>query len=160
MIRRPLPCGWRGWSVTRVRREGLRIGERLRELSAVIPDPRISQIIARGYDLAGEKDKAEDAYGRAFMQDRVDSLASDLAAYVDYWVEKKENLESATAMAVTAPGSSRATRFMSDVSPMLIVRPAGSRALEAYGPAWLETNGASLSAQDIGVMRPSGCGRE
>ena len=130
--------------------KAVELAERLRELSAVIPDPRISQIIARGYDLAGEKDKAEDAYGRAFMQDRVDSLASDLAAYVDYWVEKKENLESATAMAVTAarlkPGDSF---YVRRVAYAYCAAGREAEALEAYGPAWLETNGASLSAQDI-----------
>ena len=130
--------------------KAVELAERLRELSAVIPDPRISQIIARGYDLAGEKDKAKDAYGRAFMQDRVDSLASSLAAYADYWVEKKENLESAVAMAEAAarlkPGD---PYYIRRVAYAYCAAGQEAKALEVYGPAWLENSGVGLSAQDI-----------
>jgi len=130
--------------------KAVELAERLRELSAVIPDPRISQMIARAYDLTGEKDKAEAAYGRTFMQDRVDSLASNLAAYVDYWVEKKENLESAVAMAETAarlkPGD---PYYIRRVAYAYCAAGQEAKALDVYGPAWLEKDGAGLSAQDI-----------
>jgi predicted Zn-dependent protease len=68
--------------------KAVEVAGRLRELSAVVPDPRISQMIARAYDLAGETDKAEAAYGRTFMQDRVDNSVQP-RAYVDYWVDKE-----------------------------------------------------------------------
>ena len=130
--------------------KAVELAERLRELSAAVPDPRISQMIARAYDLAGEKDKAEAAYGRTFMQDRVDGLASNLAAYVDYWVEKKENLESAAAMAETAarlkPGN---PYYIRRVAYVYCAAGQQARALEVYGPAWLEKSGVGLSAQDI-----------
>ncbi len=130
--------------------KAVELAERLRELSAVIPDPRLSQIIAQAYDLAGDKDKAAAAYGRTFMQGRVDSLASNLAAYVDYWVDKKENLESATAMAEAAarlkPGD---PYYVRRVAYVYCAAGQEAKALEVYGPAWLEKNGAGLSAQDI-----------
>ncbi len=107
-------------------------------------------MIARAYDLAGEKDKAEAAYGRTFMQDQVDTLASNLAAYVDYWVEKKENLESAAAMAEAAarlkPGD---PYYIRRVAYVYCAAGQEAKALEVYGPAWLENNGVGLSAQDI-----------
>jgi tetratricopeptide (TPR) repeat protein len=130
--------------------KAVELAGRLRELSAAMPDPRISQMIARAYDLAGEKDRAEAAYGRMFIQGRVDSLASDLAAYVDYWVEKKENLESATAMAETAarlkPGD---PYYIRRVAYAYCVAGQEAKALEVYGPAWLEKSGAGSTAQDI-----------
>ncbi len=130
--------------------KAVELAERLRDLSAAILDPRISQMIARAYDLAGEKDKAEAAYGRTFMQDRVESLASNLAAYVDYWVGKNENLESAAAMAETAarlrPGD---PYYIRRVAYAYCAAGREAKALEVYGPAWLEKDGAGLTAQDI-----------
>ena len=126
------------------------LADRLRELSASIPDPRISQMIAQAYDLAGDKGKAEAAFGRTFMQGRVDSLASSLAAYADYWAGKKENLESAAAMAETAarikPGD---PYFVRRVAYVYCVAGQEAKALEVYGPAWLEKSGAGSTAQDI-----------
>jgi tetratricopeptide (TPR) repeat protein len=130
--------------------KAVELAERLRELSVAIPDPRISQMIARAYDLAGEKDKAEAAYGSTFMQDRVESLASNLAAYVDYWLDKKENLESAVAMAEAAarlkPGD---PYYIRRVAYAYCAAGWEAKALEVYGPAWLEKDGTSLTAQDI-----------
>lgn len=130
--------------------KAVELAVRLRELSTVVPDPRMSQMIARAYDLAGDKDKAEAAYGRTFMQDRVDGLASNLASYVDYWVGKKENLESAVAMAETAarlkPGD---PYYIRRVAYAYCAAGREAKALEVYGPAWLEQSGAGLPAADI-----------
>jgi tetratricopeptide (TPR) repeat protein len=126
------------------------LAERLRELSASNPNPRMSQMIAQAYDLAGDRGKAEAAFGRTFMESQVDSLAFSLAAYVDYWVEKKENLESAAAMAETAsrikPGD---PYFIRRVAYVYCVAGREAKAQEVYGPAWLEKSGAGLTAQDI-----------
>ncbi|MCK7483913.1 MAG: hypothetical protein M0C28_48180 [Candidatus Moduliflexus flocculans] len=107
-------------------------------------------MIALAYDLSGDKGQAETAYGRTFMQDRVDTLAADLAAYADYWAEKKENLESAAAMAETAarmkPGD---PYYIRRVAYVYCVAGQEAKALEVYGPAWLEKGGAGLTAQDI-----------
>lgn len=130
--------------------KAVELAVRLRELSAVVPDPRMSQMIARAYDLAGDKDKAEAAYGRTFMQDRVDGLASNLASYVDYWVGKKENLESAVAMAEAAarlkPGD---PYYIRRVAYAYCAAGREAKALEIYGPAWFEQSGAGLPAADI-----------
>ncbi len=81
-------------------------------------------MIARAYELAGDKDQAAAAYGKTFMQGQVDTLASNLASYVDYWVEKKENLQSAVTMAETAARLKPGDPIISGVSLMLIARPA------------------------------------
>jgi tetratricopeptide (TPR) repeat protein len=149
----PVPAAM--WLMRVIRDKGpsgkaVELGERLRELSAVIPDPAISQMIAQAFDLAGEKGQAEAAYGKTFMQDRVDTLASNLAAYADHWAEKKENLESAAAMAETAarmkPGD---PYFIRRVAYVYCVAGQEAKALEVYGPVWLEKSGAGLTAQDI-----------
>jgi tetratricopeptide (TPR) repeat protein len=149
----PVPAAM--WLARVIRDKGpaekaVELAGRLRELSAFMPDPRISQMIARAYDLAGDKDQAAAAYGKTFMQDQVDTLGSNLASYVDYWVEKKENLQSAVAMAETAarlkPGD---PYYIRRVAYAYCAAGQEAKALEVYGPAWLEKDGAGLSAQDI-----------
>ncbi len=149
----PVPAAM--WLARVIRDKGpaekaVELAGRLRELSAFMPDPRISQMIARAYELAGDKDQAAAAYGKTFMQDQVDTLASNLASYVDYWVEKKENLQSAVAMAETAarlkPGD---PYYIRRVAYAYCAAGQEAKALEVYGPAWLEKDGAGLSAQDI-----------
>jgi tetratricopeptide (TPR) repeat protein len=130
--------------------KAVQLADRLRELSALVPDPRNNQMIARAYDLSGDKDKAESAYGRTFMQDRVDALATNLAAYADYWAEKKENLESAAAMAETAVRIKPSDPyFIRRVANVYCAAGQEAKALEVYGPAWFEKSGPGLAAQDI-----------
>jgi tetratricopeptide (TPR) repeat protein len=130
--------------------KGAEIAIRLRELTLSNPNPIINQMIARFYDLAGNPSEAGEAYGTAFMERRVQSLASNLLAYANYWADKKENLESAKAMTETAlkigpPGA----YFLREGALVFIKTGDDARALEIFGPAWLEKGGSGLSDQDF-----------
>jgi predicted Zn-dependent protease len=129
--------------------KGLELARKLRELTASDPDPSISRTVAQMYDLAGEKAKAEEVYGPAFMDRRVQSTAFDLVSYAGYWAEKKENLESAMAMAETAlrlePGSINIIR---SVATVYLRAGDEAKALGIYGPAWLEKTIAAGGDRD------------
>jgi predicted Zn-dependent protease len=77
----------------------LELAARLRELTASNPNQDINRLIAQVYDLSGDNGKAWEVYGNAFIDERVQKLASDLESYANYWIDKKENLERALAMA-------------------------------------------------------------
>jgi hypothetical protein len=109
--------------------KGLELARRLRALTVADPDPSTNRAIAQMYDIAGEKAKAGEVYGPAFMDRRVQSTAYDLISYAGYWAEKKENLESAMAMAETA----------------LKLEPGST----IYGPAWLEKMIAAGQDRDV-----------
>jgi tetratricopeptide (TPR) repeat protein len=130
--------------------KGAEIAGRLPELTLSNPNPSINQMIARFYDLAGDTSKAGETYGTAFMERRVQSLASSLLAYAYYWTDKKENLESAKAMTETAlkigPNDVYALR---EAASVFIKAGDDARALEIFGPAWFEKKAAEKSGEDI-----------
>jgi len=130
--------------------KGLELARRLRALTVADPDPSMNRAIAQMYDIAGEKAKAEEVYGPAFMDRRVQSTAYDLISYAGYWAEKKENLESAMAMAETAlklePGS---TNIIRSVASVYVRADMDDKALAIYGPAWLEKTIAAGQDRDI-----------
>jgi tetratricopeptide (TPR) repeat protein len=130
--------------------KGLELAGRLRELTAFDPSLSISQSIAQMYDLAGDKAKVEKVYGKEFADNEVRRLAYGLIAYANYWADKKENRESALEMAETA------LKLQPDSIPMLrtvagVYARFGdeAKALELYGPAWLEKKIAGKADQDI-----------
>jgi tetratricopeptide (TPR) repeat protein len=130
--------------------KGLELAAKLGEITRRNPNPNLNQTMARVYDLAGDKAKAEEVYGKTFMDGRVQSLAYNLISYANYWSGKKENLESAKAMVDTAvkigPDS---VYFLRDVADAYIRLGEDAKAMAAYGPAWLEKSESGLTGRDI-----------
>ncbi len=124
---------------------------RLWALTVSNPQPRFNQLIAQAYDLAGDKAKAAQAYGKGFMDSQVENLAYSLLTYANYWADRKENLESAEAMAETAlklqPGGD--PYFFRSVAGVYLKAGDEAKALGIYGPAWLEKSTADKADQDI-----------
>lgn len=130
--------------------KGFELVAKLQELTASNPIPQINSMIARFYDLAGYKAKAEEAFGPDFMEGQVRTLANALLNYANYWTGKKENLPSAVAMADRAlklePGDNYILR---EAAGVYMDAGEEAKALELYGPAWLEKNRAGLAAQEL-----------
>ena len=130
--------------------QGLELAQRLRALTMADPSPSINRTLAQMYDLAGDKAKAEEVYGPAFMDRQVRSTAQDLIAYAGYWAEKKENLESVSAMAEAAlrlqPGSLNVIR---SVASLYLRAGEDAKAVDVYGPAWLEKAIAAGGDRDV-----------
>ena len=130
--------------------KAVELADRLGEMTASNPIDAYNAAMARAYDLAGDKAKAEAAFGKDFMERRVQALARSLLSYGDYWAGKKENLESAEAMADLAtklmPGDAYYLRQAATVS-----MKAGNeaKALELFGPAWLDKGGSALTDADL-----------
>jgi Flp pilus assembly protein TadD len=130
--------------------KGAELASRLRALTYSDPNPAINLTVAQFYDLAGDKAKAEEVFGQAFMDDQIATNSRNLIAYANYWAGKKENLESALAAADAAlklqPDSVYTLRSVASV-----YSAAGeeAKALEVYGPAWLSKKIAQKSDQDL-----------
>jgi tetratricopeptide (TPR) repeat protein len=130
--------------------KGRELAARLRELIVSNPNPGISRSIAQFYDLAGDNAKAGEVYGREFMDVRVQILASDLESYANYWADKKENLESALAMAdLTLKLQPDSVYALRSVAGIYVKAGQDAKALEIYGPGWLEKKMGEESDQDI-----------
>ncbi len=130
--------------------KGAEVAAKLREVTLSSPDPDVNQILAQFYDLQGNKAKAEEVYGKGFMENQIQRLAYNLIAYSSYWVGKKDNLESAEAMAdlilKLQPGDPYVLRSVANI---YIRAGEDAKALDLFGPAWLEKGGASISDADL-----------
>ena len=130
--------------------KGAELAVKLRELNSADPNPDVNLMLARFYDLAGEGSKADEVYGNAFMENQVQDAAYALVSYAIYWVDKKENRESAVAMADAAlrlePG---VLYFVRQAAYVHLTAGDPAAALELYGPAWLVKNIDGLDPHDI-----------
>lgn len=78
---------------------GIELSEKINnEIMKYNPDPYYMKDLAQLYMLNGDKDKAEDAFGKRFMEGRISRLNYGLMQYATFWVNQKTNIESAEAM--------------------------------------------------------------
>lgn len=79
--------------------KGIELSEKINnEIMKYNPDPYYMKDLAQLYMLNGDKDKAEDAFGKRFMEGRVSWWNYGLMQYATFWVNQKSNIESAEAM--------------------------------------------------------------
>ena len=120
--------------------KGVELAEKIQTLARSTPSSTY-QGIADLYLLKGDKEKAEDAFGKNFMENRVAGLAYDLISYANFWLGKGENKDSALAMAETA------LKLEPD-NYYIIQQTAGAylkmnkedKALALFGPAYMQKN--------------------
>jgi tetratricopeptide (TPR) repeat protein len=130
--------------------KGAELAVKLRVLNAADPNPDVNLMLARFYDLTGDTSMADKVYGNAFVENHVQDAAYGLVSYAIYWVDKKENQESAMAMADAAlrlePG---VLYFIRQAAYVHLTAGDSATALELYGPAWLAKNIDVLDPHDI-----------
>jgi tetratricopeptide (TPR) repeat protein len=156
MVRYPDDSTVLFWWLSRIVRDkgpvdkGLELAARLRELTVENPSPGINRAIAQVYDLAGNKAKAGEVFGKEFMEGRVQTFAYHLVSYANYWLDRKENTESALAMADLAsklqPDSVSTLR---SVAGIYLKAGQDAKALDLYGPAWLAKKVGEQSGEEI-----------
>lgn len=78
--------------------KGIELGEKIKEIMKYNPSPRYTSNLAELYMLKGDKEKADELYGKRFMEGQVSSLAYSLADYADFWVRNEMNTENAEEM--------------------------------------------------------------
>ncbi len=119
--------------------QGQILVDKIKELTSDNPVPDINQDIADFYILKGDKAKADEIYGKNFMDDRVQSFAYGLLSYANFWVEQKANEDSAVAMAELAykmqPDNDYLQRQLAGV---YMKTNHEDKALALFGPAYLQ----------------------
>jgi predicted Zn-dependent protease len=82
--------------------KGAALAEKIQELTRQDPLPDMNQDMANLYILQNDREKAEETYGKEFMEGQVSTFAYNLIRYANFWLENQANQESAVAMAETA----------------------------------------------------------
>ena len=119
--------------------QGQAMVDKITELTGDYPVPDMNQDIANYYILKGDKAKAGEIYGQAFMDGKVSGLAYDLASYATFWLEREANQDSAMAMAELAhmlqPDSAY---FLRQLAAAYIKTGNEDKALAIFGPDYLK----------------------
>ena len=127
--------------------KGVELAEKIQKArrGPSIPDP--NQNVAELYLLKGDKEKADDVYGKGFMENQVFYLAYNMISYANYWLRKDANKESALAMAEKAlamvPDNSF---FMQQVAAIYLKLNQDDKALALFGPAFVQKKMGDASA--------------
>ena len=79
--------------------KGLRLAEKLKELAGYPRNPAYGQYLADLYILKGDEAKAEEEYGKDFIDGYITNGYYALISYANFWADQGKNLESAEAMA-------------------------------------------------------------
>jgi tetratricopeptide (TPR) repeat protein len=78
--------------------KGIELAEKIKDIMKYNPDPYFTKNHAELYLLKEDKDKADELYGKRFMERQASNLFYNLIDYANFWVGKDTNLESAEEM--------------------------------------------------------------
>jgi len=114
---------------------GIELAEKIRKLTRYNPVAGYAQNLAQLHILKDEKDKADDVYGRTFIEGRVTGLAWDLAGFANFWHDRDTNLEAALEMALTATRLKPDHSYFLQTAAKLHIKTGNeAEALAFYGP--------------------------
>jgi len=117
--------------------KGLALAERLAEMTEANPDPYAQAAIAEFYLARGEKAKAEEIFGKPFIEGHLSNVAFGLLEYADFWAQRGENAESAEAVAEAALKLQPEAMFVrQQAARVFLGLGREARALEVFGPAY------------------------
>ena len=126
--------------------KGIVLAEKIREIEGYDISPRYVQNHAQLYILKGDKAKADELYGKDFIEGRAGTLASALRSYAEFWAGQNENLESAEAMIEKAlllePDE---WYFKQSAAGIYLKTGKEDKALAIYGPEHAKKNAGEAS---------------
>ena len=126
---------------------GIRLAEKIAELTSYNPDPYDTQNMAELHWLKGEKDKAEDVFGKEFLGGQRSNAAYLLASFANFWSERETHFEEAAEAIDLAIQIRPDVPYLRQTAAAVYakaVRP--EKALEAFGPDYARQNRDSTDA--------------
>ena len=117
---------------------GLELAEKLKTMN---PDPFYLEDYAKLHLLKNDSAKAEEVYGKDYIEDRVGHYADALVGYAAFWTERKTNLESAERMADTAVRLCPESWYiLRESAGVFLAQGKEDKALGIFGPAFVRAN--------------------
>ncbi len=105
-----------------------------------------NETMAQFYALKDDKPKIDEIYGKDFMDGQVSGLTYDLLGYANFWAGRGANMESALGMAELALKLKPEQAYIvQQVAGVFVKAGQESKALEIFGPAWLQKNSAKAA---------------
>jgi len=127
--------------------KGVELAARIEELTRDNPIPDINHDIADFYFLKDDATKAEEAYGKDFMEGKVNRFAFDLVSYANFWLAKNANQESAVAMAETALKLQPENAYiLQQVAAVYVKTDQDKKALSIFGPEYIKSKSGDANS--------------
>ena len=121
--------------------KGIELAEKIKEMLKYNPSPRYNRDLAELYMLKGEEDKANEVFGKTFMEGQVSRLGSYLTQYADFWVKYDKNTDSAEEMVGLAIKLNPDRWYYRQSAARIYLKlEKEDKALEVFGPGFAEKN--------------------
>lgn len=117
--------------------KGLALAERLAEMTEANPDPYAQAAIAEFYLVRGDKAKAEEIFGKPFIEGHLSNVAFGMLEYADFWAQRGENGESVEVVAEAALKILPENMYVRQrAARVFLGLGREARALEVFGPSF------------------------
>ncbi|OGD17671.1 MAG: hypothetical protein A2V76_03525 [Candidatus Aminicenantes bacterium RBG_16_63_14] len=124
--------------------KGIALGEKLKELAGYPQNPNYQQNLAQLHVLKGDPAKAEEEYGKDFIDDYLSAAFSALTGYANFWIQQGKNLDSAEAMADLVAEAAKVrsvpSYMLGQVAGVYVRLDKTDKALAVYGPEFAKDN--------------------
>jgi tetratricopeptide (TPR) repeat protein len=118
---------------------GIELAKKINEMMKYNTAPRYTKNLAELYILKGETEKANDAYGKNFMEGKLAGLSYDLIDYANFWANQNKNTESALSMAENAVKLNPENSYiLAQAAGIYCKLNKPEKALEIYGPEFIK----------------------
>jgi len=121
--------------------KGITFAEKLKEIAGYPQNPEYQSNLAQLYVLKGDPAKAEEEYGKDFIDGYVSNAVYALTGYANFWIGQNKNLESVEAMAeLAAKLKPDQSNTLSQVAGIYTKLKKTDKALAIYGPEFAKKN--------------------
>lgn len=123
--------------------KGIELAEKVKEIQGYPRNPDYAQNLAQLYVLKGDAAKADEEYGKDFIDDYVSTSIYALTGYANFWLEQNRNLDSAEAMADLAVKMAPPSQWwytLQTVAGIYAKLNKTDKALAVYGPEFVKKN--------------------
>ncbi len=121
--------------------KGIALAEKLKEIAGYPQNPEYQNNLAQLYVLKGDPAKAEEEYGKDFIDGYVSNGVYALTGYANFWLGQNKNLESVEAMAdLAAKLKPDQSYTLSQIAGIYGKLNKTDKALAIYGPEFAKKN--------------------
>jgi TolA-binding protein len=121
--------------------KGLALAEKLKEITGYPQNPEVQQNLAQLYVLKGDPAKADEEFGKDYIDGYVSNTVYALTGYANFWIEQGKNLDSVEAMADLAAKLKPDQWYtLSQVAGIYGKLNKTDKALALFGPEFAKKN--------------------
>ena len=122
--------------------KGIELAEKVKEIQGYPRNPEYAQNLAQLYILKGDAAKADEEYGKDFIDGYVSNAVYALTGYASFWIDQGKNLDSVEAAADTAVKMAPASQSytLQALAGIYTKLNKPDKALAIYGPAFIKAN--------------------